>query len=210
MKKILFLGVIALLFIAVLASGQGMMGGVQVTAEEVNHTKQEEAEGFAFWTKLQNREVSCSSLTDDQYELLGEYFMGKSAGDYHAAMNKRMKQMMGESGEEQMHVSMGKQYSGCSQTTYPQGNWNTGLIPGGIGPGMMGYGMMGGYGIWSLVWIGFWAFVLIGVVLLVVWLYKKISGKTTGQTPLEILKARYAKGEITKKQFEDMKKELER
>jgi putative membrane protein len=46
------------------------------------------------------------------------------------------------------------------------------------------------------------------LILLVVWLYKKITGKAQDQTPLEILKARYAKGELTKKQFEEMKKEL--
>jgi len=57
MKKILFAVAVALLFTAALASGQGMMGGgmmggVQVTAQEVNHTKQEEAEGLEIWTKL--------------------------------------------------------------------------------------------------------------------------------------------------------------
>ncbi|MFH1125667.1 MAG: SHOCT domain-containing protein [Candidatus Altiarchaeota archaeon] len=215
MKNKVFMVVVALLFTAALASGQGMMGGgtmegLQVTAEEVNHTKQEEAEGLEVWTKLQNREISCSSLTDVQYELLGEYFMGQSAGDYHAAMNKRMQNMMGEEGEEQMHISMGRQYSGCAQTTYAQGAWNTGPMMPGIGPGMMNGGMMGygSYGIWSLLWLGFWALVLIGLVLLIIWLYKKTTGKTSGQTPLEILKARYAKGELTKKQFEEMKKGL--
>lgn len=143
MKKTVYAIGIVLLLIT-LASSQGMMGGVQVTAEEVNQTKHDEAEGFAIWTKVQNRELSCGSLTDDQYELLGEYFMGQSAGDYHAAMNKRMQQMMGESGEEQMHISMGRQYSGCSQTTYPQGNWNTGSMMSWGVPGLMGYGMMGG------------------------------------------------------------------
>jgi len=135
--------------------------------------------------------------------------MGQSAGDYHAAMNKRMQNMMGEKGEEQMHISMGRQYSGCAQTT-TQGNWNTGPMMPGRGSGMMGGGMMGygGYGIWSLVWIGFWALAVIGLVLLIFWLYRRISGKTAGQTPLEILKARYAKGELTKKQFEEMKREI--
>jgi len=215
MKNRMFTVVVATLFMIALASGQGVMGGgmiggVQVTAEEINHTKQEEAEGLEIWTKLQSKELSCGSLTDEQFELLGEYFMDQSAGDYHAAMNKRMKQMMGESGEEQMHVSMGKQYSGCDQTT-AQGNWNGGSMMPGIGFGMMGPGMMGygGYGTWGLVWMGFWVLALIGLVLLVIWLYRKISGKTAGQTPLDILKARYAKGELTKKQYEEMKKALE-
>ena len=79
------------------------------------------------------------------------------------------------------------------------------------GYGMMGPGMMGGwgYGVWSLVWLGFWGLALVGLVLLIVWLYKKTTEKTAGQTPLEILQTRYAKGEITKKQYEEMKKGLE-
>ncbi|VVB54678.1 Uncharacterised protein [uncultured archaeon] len=206
MKKILFAMAVTLLFTVALVSGQGMMGGVQVTAKEVNQTKQEEAEGLEIWTKLQSREILCGNLTDEQYELLGEYFMGQSAGDYHAAMNKRMQQMMGETGEEQMHISMGKQYSGCNQTAYIQGNWNSGpMMTGGTWPGMMGYGS---YGILGLIWIGLWVLVLMGLVVLIIWLYKKTSGKTLGQTPIEILGARYAKGELTKKQYEDMKKEM--
>lgn len=51
---------------------------------------------------------------------------------------------------------------------------------------------------------------MIGLVLLIIWLYKKTTGKTAGQTPLEILETRYVKGELTTKQFEEMKKELER
>ena len=36
-----------------------------------------------------------------------------------------------------------------------------------------------------------------------------MEGSNRNESPLEILKKRYAKGEITKEQFEQMKKELE-
>lgn len=87
------------------------------------------------------------------------------------------------------------------------------------GFGMMrgygGYGgMMGGFGfspigmIFSLV---FWALLIGGAVWLVVTLARGAStgaASATGQTPLDILKVRYAKGEVTKEQFEEMKHNL--
>lgn len=81
----------------------------------------------------------------------------------------------------------------------------------GYGPGMMG----GGYG-WS--WLGgifmviFWVAVIIGIIFLIRWLVQSTSGGSQGarseESALEILKKRYAKGEIDKKEFEEKKKEL--
>jgi putative membrane protein len=67
-----------------------------------------------------------------------------------------------------------------------------------------GYGMMGG-GYWILRLI-FWIIVLIGVVLLIKHLWK--GSAKQGDSALEILKKRYAKGEINKEEFEEKKKEL--
>ena len=64
-------------------------------------------------------------------------------------------------------------------------------------------------------WMGLGAlfmFVFWGIVIaLVVWLIVRLarSGKqTASENPLEIAKARYAKGEITKEEFEQLKKDL--
>ena len=77
----------------------------------------------------------------------------------------------------------------------------------GMGPWMMGPWMMGG-GIFTLL---FWVFIIAGAV----WLIQSLSrGGQSGlsapgrETPLDILNARYAKGEITKEQFEEMKRDL--
>lgn len=75
---------------------------------------------------------------------------------------------------------------------------------GGFGFGMLGLG--------AFIMIAFWVLVIGGAVWLVVTLTRG-SGftgaqSTIGQTPLDILKARYAKGEITKDQFEEMKRAL--
>ncbi len=89
------------------------------------------------------------------------------------------------------------------------------------GFGMMGPGMMGGYGspygfgynpIGSILSLVFWALILGGVVLLVVWLLRSANWTSQASSPdsaIEILKARYAKGEITKEQFDAMKRDLQ-
>ncbi len=73
--------------------------------------------------------------------------------------------------------------------------------------GMMdyGYGMMGGW--WILMFI-FWLLVLIGIVLLIKYLWEHGGAKAGQESALEILKARYAKGEISKEEFEEKKKDI--
>ena len=64
--------------------------------------------------------------------------------------------------------------------------------------------MMGGFG--GIMMIAF----LIFVVWAVVWVVREIKGGnfTTNAKALDILKERYAKGEIDKKEFEEKKKDL--
>lgn len=79
-------------------------------------------------------------------------------------------------------------------------------------------GMGGGWGIIGLIfaialWVAFWAIVIVAIVALVRWLYMRIfKGELwifgRKETPEEILKLRYAKGEITKEQYESMKREI--
>ena len=58
----------------------------------------------------------------------------------------------------------------------------------------------------------FGAFILVGIVLLIVSLARntELSSASTsrGDSALEILKARYAKGEITREQYEAMRRDL--
>ena len=77
---------------------------------------------------------------------------------------------------------------------------------------MMGNGMTGdGMGIWMLFSIVFWILIIVGIVLLVVWVVQKAMGGGAGGTEgsvLEILKKRYAGGEISKEEFEEKKRDL--
>jgi len=78
--------------------------------------------------------------------------------------------------------------------------------------------MMGGFGFGGM-WFGgilmlaFWVLIIGGAVWLVVTLARNNQGATatttaSGQTPLAILQARYAKGEITKEQYDQMRRDL--
>ena len=68
--------------------------------------------------------------------------------------------------------------------------------------GMGGYGMMGFGFIFMLL---FWGL----IIWLTVTLINASHSNKNGPDSLTILKKRYASGEITKKQFEEMKRELE-
>lgn len=81
---------------------------------------------------------------------------------------------------------------------------------------MMGFGL-GAMLFGGLMMLGFWVLVIVGVIWLVVMLTRggsfsasqtNTASSLTGPTSLDILKARYAKGEITKEQYEEMKRDL--
>ena len=79
----------------------------------------------------------------------------------------------------------------------------------------MGPDMMGG---WGMGWFGgifmlvFWILILVGLVFVIRWLVQTTSrgrnGGQSGSRALDILKERYARGEIDKAQFEAMKRDL--
>ena len=77
---------------------------------------------------------------------------------------------------------------------------------------MMGNGMMGG-GMW--IWMFFniliWILMILGIVLLVVWVVQKTrigERSRVEESALEILKKRYARGEISKEEYEEKKRDI--
>ncbi len=74
---------------------------------------------------------------------------------------------------------------------------------------MMGFGMMGGFGLIGLI---FNALIIAGIVVLVVWAVRRMSAPgnhTFGvQSAREVLQARYARGEITREQYQQMLEDL--
>lgn len=110
-------------------SSAQIMGGFTESStdwnQSVEHTLREEKEGKEIWDKFQAKEVACGNLNDEQFGALGEYFMGRMAGESHTSMNTMMIRMHGEEGEEKIHTAMGKRLSGCdaSATASGMGNW---------------------------------------------------------------------------------------
>ncbi len=192
MKKILMvLGILLLSVVLVLANGDHQ--------SEIEEGK-----------KLVESGVGCNNLNDEQLEAIGDYYMEQMhPGEAH----KMMDNMMGGEGSEslkQVHINMAKRLY-CDEDI--GGMMDSGGMMEMMN--MMGGGMMGSYpagyyayrnyGYWNIFWILLFAV----VVFLIAWVvYKFGIKKTVPEMPLNILKNRFVKGEITKKEFDSMKKEI--
>ena len=159
--------------------------------------------------------------------------MGQMMGTSHSAMDTLMTQRIGADNERLMHIALGKRLSGCdTSAVFPvqgagflpmmgmMGGWSA--SSGGYQPNYFnsimgnfgypsGYSMMG-YGGFSSGWFGllWWVLIIIGAVLFVRWAVGQPRGHAghRGETALDVLKGRYAKGEIDKKEFEEKKRDL--
>lgn len=130
-----------------------------------------------------------------------------------------MIQMMGEKGEEQAHIAMGKRMSACEPGAPMPQNMMSVMMSGMMGGvskssaltnysnnSMMNFGFMSFGWIFMILW---WALIVFGIIALIKWLSGNSYGsRNRKNTPLDILKERYAKGEIDKKELEEKKKDL--
>ncbi len=152
---------------------------------------------FAEAERLIDSGIACSKLSDEQLEAIGEFYMEQMhPGEAHEIMDN----MMGGEGSEslkQVHINMAKRLY-CNENIYVGYGMMSGSMMGMMNTGMMGYS----YGYSNLLWL-----LIIALLFLAVWIAYNYGVRK--DNPLEILKKRYARGEITRKQFEEMKKKLE-
>ena len=141
-------------------------------------------ESFEEAEQLLQQKTACTQLTDDQLELIGDYYMEQMHPDQQ---HEFMDQMMGGEGSAQLrqvHINIARMfYCGEKQAM------STGMMNVMMGRGMMGYGgiqnqgglnsmmgsgygMMGGYGFWSIFPI-LYVVLLVGLIVLVyLWIMK--------------------------------------
>jgi uncharacterized membrane protein len=163
-------------------------------------------------------DIRCDSVTDEQFEELGDAVMQAMVGDDE--QHELMDNMMGGEGSESlqsMHIGMGQRYLACAQ-----GQFGTMGMMGGMmsmmGGGLRGserfmtgssyspWGMMSGN--WGAGMLLFWIVVIVGIGLFIAWLARNQNAGSRGKSALDILGERYAKGEIDQKEFEEKKKDL--
>lgn len=197
MKKIFFSLFAASFFVfAGIASAQmGMMGGygqygntslTPSQSSEMNGVLQDIYKTQSIDTQAK---VDCSKVTDDQFDKLGDAYMGVMLPN--ESQHQAMDNMMGGEGSaslRQAHINMGRSFLGCWS------NYNSGPVympmMGGYGKvsgngsygnyyapsGMMGWSsMMGGY-YDSFGWatmILVWTLLVLGIIVAVKWLRKK-------------------------------------
>ncbi|MEP7204831.1 MAG: hypothetical protein ABI716_01400 [Candidatus Saccharibacteria bacterium] len=157
----------------------------------------DEQKGQDIYAQLQSKQTSCDKLTDNDFDLLGDFFMGRMMGSAHDAIDQQMTQHLGADGERQTHIAMGERLSGCdTNASYPDSASNYAPM---AWTGMMGdsNSLLSGsdMALWAL-------FAIVVFAALIGWLYYRTRTTTT---PLDTIKLRLAKGEITETEFKELK-----
>ncbi len=198
-------------------------------------TVEDEKQGAAVLQEFESGKLSCADASDENFERVGEYVMGRMLGSpgSHDAMDEVMSRMMGSGSESRVHEAMGRRFADCGGGQLPAG---FGRMMGAVNAmGMMGGGMMGGlaqggrsYGSSSSMMDGYWNWnesaandenfngpsaaamigmmaVLIGAVAVAVLF---LARRRPGGGPLDTLEQRFARGELSAEEYQERKRLL--
>ncbi|MGD8822765.1 MAG: SHOCT domain-containing protein [Anaerolineales bacterium] len=210
-----------MILVAAMMLVAGLMFAGSVSAQDEGKSLKDVVAEIRKSQNLQDdQSIDCSLVTDKQYEEVGEAWMDVMVPN--AQRHEMMDRMMGGEGSESLanaHRVMGARYLGCYDGDWPGPTMGFGLGGygmGGYGMGRYGGGMMHGYGYnnggWW--WGGWWWWIVVIIVIGgIIWMVVAVSGSAKqrarhGTAAMEILKNRYARGEISKEEFERMKKDI--
>ncbi len=190
-----------------------------------------ERQGARLLQRVEAGEQRCQQLSSGQFEVIGEYVMGRMVGSSanHEAMDQRIRNMRGQSGEAQAHVFMGQRFAGCATGAAPaafgsmmgmmgsySGTSGRGMGDGRDGVDGFGSGMMGGSPSRANGDSGWSAANTLLVVLLAAaaaGLVALAAGgrwrRSSPKTPFDVLSERYARGDIDSADYEQRRHALE-
>jgi len=162
------------------------------------------ADDFEIGRDLVVKKIPCNQLNQDQLEAIGDYFMEQMhPGKLHEIMDERMG---GEGSESlrQIHINLAQNFYCGNRDSMPASRMNMMMNRGGYN--MMGYNNLGynfGFFGWFLMII-FW----VAIIAFIVWVIQQLIRNK--ESSHDILEKRYSRGEISKKQYQEMKKDLRR
>jgi uncharacterized membrane protein len=198
----------------------------------------EERQGAQLLQSVEAGKQRCQQLSRSQFELIGEYVMGRMLGSTarHDAMNQRIRTTTSASGEVQAHVFMGQRFAGCATGAAPaafgsmmgmMGNYS-GANGGGMSNGRggmsngreggtgFGTGGMGGSGSRAGADNGWSSTDTVLVILLAVLAAALLAlaawrpwRRSPPKTPFDVLSDRYARGDIDSAEYEQRRHALE-
>ena len=156
-----------------------------------------------------NDEIQPDLVNDELLEELGEAVMSVIHPDEkeHALMDR----MMGGEGTESLrsgHIMMGYYY--LTGNNPMDGSYRRGMMNSGSMMSMMGSPSRNGWGIdrFFRPEVIIMCLLLIILLVLLVFLFIRKKGKNEKANPLELLKIRLAKGEISAEEYENLKKNI--
>ena len=182
-------------------------------------TPQEERQGSQILRELESGKLQCSDASASDFELVGEYAMGRMFGSpsQHEAMNRMMSRMMGAVN------AMGMMGGGMMGAGAGGGSYGPGSMMGGYGYGSstnpndedfdgpsaaarvgnhMGDWGTGWWILMAFMMVAFWGLVIVDIV----WLIRALTIERHGHggaNPIELPDRRLASGEISPEEYRE-------
>lgn len=108
--------VLAIVATCLMFSFTAALAHTEAAAGEITHM-QEMALSNALLAKVESGVRTCASLSNDDFTLLGEYFMEAALGDIHEQTEAKFETVLPHDGMDDMHLLLGKYGVHCDSKT---------------------------------------------------------------------------------------------